>query len=333
MTPEKLLDSVKENPFLLAPMAGITDCAFRSFMRELGCGVVVTELVSATGLRFSSEKTKKLMEFDEVQHPVGIQIFGEDQESLDYAARAIEQMGADFVDLNFGCPVPKVVKRGAGAALLRDLVALRQVLRVVKGAVSIPVTIKVRTGWDEGQRNADQVAQVAADEGITWMAIHGRTRAQGYSGLADWKYIAQVAASSPIPIIGNGDLTSAEKAQRALKDSGVLGVMIGRGCLKNPWIFRQCRGQDRDRNFSALLERLLFHLEKRYDERLVFLQVKKFAAWYSAGYPDSAHFRRQLFEIKDREFLKAEIFAFFQKMESLPQADTSSEPFLMGGHG
>ncbi len=333
MIPEKLLNSVKENPFLLAPMAGITDAAFRSFMRELGCGVVVTELVSATGLKFSSEKTRKLMEFDESQHPVGIQIFGEDLDSLDYAARVVEQMGADFVDLNFGCPVPKVVKRGAGAALLRDLKALQQVLRVVKSAVSIPVTIKVRTGWDEASRNAEQVAQVAADEGITWMAIHGRTRAQGYSGQADWDYIGRVVQESPIPIIGNGDLTSATKAQQALSKSGCLGVMIGRGCLKNPWIFRQAMGKDQEKDFKLLLERLFYHLERRYEDRLVFLQVKKFAAWYSAGYPDSAKFRRQLFELKDKDQLKAEVFEFFALMQRLPQTDTSHEPFLMGGHG
>ena len=161
-----LLAELKKNPFVLAPMAAITDFAFRSFMRDMGAGVVVTELVSATGLRFNSEKTRKIMAFDESQRPVGIQIFGCNLEDLSFAARECEKMGADFVDLNFGCPVNKVVKKGAGAAVLKDMIALRDVLRAVKSSVSIPVTIKIRTGWDQQSRNSPEVAQVAYDEGL-----------------------------------------------------------------------------------------------------------------------------------------------------------------------
>src|SRR6185312_1969488 len=153
MTHSQLLDHLRDNPFVLAPMAGITDRPFRSFMRELGCGAVLSELVSATGLKYSSEKTRKLMEFEPSQHPVGIQLFGDTLEHLSEAARVVEQMGADFVDLNFGCPVPKVVNKGAGSACLRDLSKLRDVIRATKSAVSIPVTIKVRTGWDHATRN------------------------------------------------------------------------------------------------------------------------------------------------------------------------------------
>src|SRR4051812_20930278 len=199
-----LLAYLKAQPFTLAPMAAITDRPFRSFMREMGCGVVVSELVSATGLKYSSEKTLRMMEFEPSQHPVGIQLFGEELDHLSEAAKKVEQLGADFVDLNFGCPVTKVVKRGAGSACLKDLLFLREILRAVKSAVSIPVTIKVRTGWDENTRNSSEVAQIAFDEGITWMAIHGRTRAAQYNGLADWDYIRSVKASSPIPVIGNG---------------------------------------------------------------------------------------------------------------------------------
>src|ERR1700722_7301639 len=174
MTQERLLQHLRDNPFVLAPMAGITDRPFRSFMREMGCGIVVSELVSATGLKFSSQKTLRLMEFAPDQHPVGIQLFGENLEHLSEAARMVEQMGADFVDLNFGCPVPKVVNKGAGSACLRDLGKLRDVVRAAKSKISIPLTIKVRTGWDHHTRNTDQVVQVAFDEGVTWVAIHGR---------------------------------------------------------------------------------------------------------------------------------------------------------------
>lgn len=339
MTNQELVQHLTENPFVLAPMAGITDKPFRSFMREMGCGVVVTELVSATGLKFSSQKTRQLMAFGEDQHPIGIQLFGEDLSHLSEAAKEVEQMGADFVDLNFGCPVPKVVNKGAGSACLKDLNQLRAVIRATKSAVKIPVTIKVRTGWDQKTRNTFDVVQVAHDEGVAWVAIHGRTRAAAYTGKADWDYIAEVAARSPLPIIGNGDIVSAEMAVQRLRSSGCKAVMIGRGCLKNPLIFREAlrlladqRATDA-KNMNLLLNRLMHHLDGFYDERLTLLQMKKFASWYSAGYPSSAQFRRQLFQLKERQEVLSVIHEFGASIESLNQVDTSHEPFLMGGHG
>lgn len=331
MTEDQLLEQVRQNPFILAPMAGITDKPFRTFMRELGCGVVVTELVSATGLKYSSEKTRKLMEFEALQHPVGIQLFGENFDHLAEAAQMVEQMGADFVDLNFGCPVPKVVNKGAGSACLKDLVRLRETVRAAKSKISIPLTIKVRTGWDHQSRNTDEVAQIAYDEGVTWVAIHGRTRAAGYTGEADWEYIRQVKTQAKVPIIGNGDIHSAEGALRRLKESGCDAVMIGRGCLKNPWIFSEARGTRDDRSNSAILDRLHDHLSSFYDERLTLIQMRKFAAWYSSGYTGAASFRKNLFQAQSREQVLSLIHAFFEK--ACDQADTSHEPFLMGGHG
>lgn len=351
---QRLLTHLRANPFLLAPMAGITDSPFRSFMREMGCGIVVTELVSATGLKFSSEKTRKLMGFDPIQHPVGIQLFGEDLETLAEAAREVEAMGADFVDLNFGCPVPKVVKKGAGSALLKDLSQLTKVLSAVRAAVSIPVTIKVRTGWDQSQRNTHEVVKIAYNEGMTWVAIHGRTRAQGYSGQADWEYIREVQALSPLPIIGNGDITSAELAVERLKQTACDGVMIGRGCLKNPWIFLESmalwqqsqfaetpflsseegfvRKTCVTKDFGLLLGRLRHYL-RHGEERIAMLQLKKFAAWYSAGYPGSAQFRKEIFQAKEFTELNERVDHFFSQLALVRQADTSHEPFLMGGHG
>ena len=336
-----LLAHLRKNPFVLAPMAGITDCSFRSFMREMGCGVMITELVSATGLQFNSAKTRKLMKFDQCQHPIGIQIFGEDPEMLSRAAQAAEQLGADFVDLNLGCPVPKVVKKGAGAAILKDLVTLRNILRAIKGSVGIPVTIKVRTGWDEKTRNTEDVVRVAHDEGITWVAIHGRTRAAGYSGKADWEYIKKVKQVSPIPVLGNGDIHSAEQACDRLKQSACDGVMIGRGCLKNPWIFQEAlslwknrkKQLLQDRDFLKLLERLNYHLEQHCENKLVLLQVKKFSAWYSSGYPGAAAFRGTIFKSKSKIELRQKVSDFFTEAQNCPPSDTSSEPFLMGGHG
>ncbi len=339
MNQTELINYLREHPLVLAPMAGITDRAFRSFMREMGCGIVVTELVSATGLKYSSEKTKKLMEFGADQHPVGIQLFGEELEHLKYATQVVEDMGADFVDLNFGCPVPKVVKKGAGSAILRDLNQVAKVFQAVKSATTLPVTVKVRTGWDELSKNSSEVAHIAYEEGLTWMAIHGRTRAAGYSGRADWDYIAQVKKHSPLPIIGNGDIATAAQAVSRLETSGCDAVMIGRGCLKNPWIFLQAknliRGQtsEIERDFLDVFNRLEAHVSAHNPERLVLLQLKKFAAWYSAGYPNASHLRKTLFTTQTLPELKQRILDFFGPLGALTPQDTSNEPFLMGGHG
>lgn len=333
-----LLEYLRQNPFVLAPMAGITDRPFRSFMREMGCGIVVTELVSATGLKFSSEKTRRLMEFDAVQHPIGIQLFGENLEHLSEAAKIVEQMGADFVDLNFGCPVPKVVSKGAGSACLKDLNRLRATIRAVKTAVTIPVTIKIRTGWDHQTRNSHEVARIAHDEGATWVAIHGRTRAAAYTGLADWDYIREVKSSSPIPIIGNGDINSASTAIRRMQESGCDAVMIGRGCLKNPCIFQEALAAHRAmqvgrEDLAAVISRLQVYLESFYDERLTLIQMRKFASWYSAGFPGAATFRKEVFQAQGRDETLGRIHNFFSALKEIDQKDTSHEPFLMGGHG
>lgn len=345
-----LAAELKKNPFLLAPMAGITDCAFRTVMRELGCGPVITELVSAHGIEYASRKTLQLMDFEECQRPVGIQLFGETPEILGMAAKASQDRGADFVDLNFGCPVPKVVKKGAGSAILKDLKAVEAVFRAVKGAVTIPVTVKIRTGWDHETRNASQVAQIAYDEGLSWVAIHGRTRAAGYSGLADWDFIAEVKSTAKLPIIGNGDILTAETAVRRMRETGVDGVMIGRGCLKNPWIFRQSVGLWSEgrvpavqKDFTVLFERLHQAFMKVAEgedgarkgngDRFVMLQIKKFASWYSTGYPGASQFRKTIFQHESLEATLSAVFDYFKEIAAIVQADTSHEAFLMGGHG
>lgn len=335
------LDALKSNPFVLAPMAGITDHAFRSFMKALDCSVVVTELVSSHGIEYSSERTFKLMSFDETQRPVGIQLFGEEPEVVGRAARVAQEKGADFIDLNFGCPVPKVVKKGAGSAMLKDLPNMRKMLSAVVKAVDIPVTIKIRTGWDASMRNAVDVCKLAHDEGITWVAIHGRTRAQGYSGLADWDYIAEVKARSPLPVLGNGDIHTARQAVDRLKSSGCDGVLIGRGCLKNPYIFfdalRLWQGQSElkkeDRKFNVIIRKLYEYLELYCEPHLVGIQLKKFAAWYSTGYPGASQFRKDIFQTKDLQESLEKTLSFFDSISLYDQEDTSSEEFLMGGHG
>lgn len=334
------IEALKENPFVLAPMAGITDHSFRTFMKKLDTSVVVTELVSANGIEYKSERTMKLMSFDESQRPIGIQLFGEEPDVIARAAQVAEAEGCDFVDLNFGCPVPKVVKKGAGSAMLKDPVALQKVLAAVKGAIKIPLTIKIRTGWDATSRNAVEVCNIAYNEGISWVAIHGRTRSQGYSGLADWDFISEIKSKVKIPILGNGDILTPQQAVDRLQQSGCDGVMIGRGCLKNPFIFMDALSlwrnepiKDVKRDYVSLFNGLKHEIVAHCDEHITGIQLRKFAAWFSTGYPGAAQFRKNLFQSKSNDEIMALANEFFANIGNVAQEDTSQEEFLMGGHG
>lgn len=335
------LHALKNNPFVLAPMAGITDHSFRTFMRKLDASVVVTELVSATGIEYKSQRTMDLMSFDESQRPIGIQLFGEDAEIIARGAQVAESQGSDFVDLNFGCPVPKVVKKGAGSAMMKDLPMMQKVLSSTVAAVKIPVTIKIRTGWDSTQRNALDVCNIAYNEGITWVAIHGRTRAQGYNGEADWEFISEIKAKSKIPILGNGDILTPQKALQRLKESGCDGVMIGRGALKNPLIFADAlslwKGQsvrtDLKRNYKSIFLDLSLAIRAHTSEHITNIQLKKFASWFSTGYQGSSAFRKQIFQLKNNDEVLSCALEFFGSISDIEQEDTSGDDFLMGGHG
>jgi tRNA-dihydrouridine synthase B len=336
-----LVQALRENPFVLAPMAGITDHAFRTFMKARKAGVVVTELISATGIQYKNDRTLKLMSYDESQRPVGIQLFGEEPEIMAESAKFAEEKGADFVDLNFGCPVPKVTKKGAGSAILKDLPHMITMISTIKKAIQIPLTIKIRTGWDQSSRNADEVVKIAHNEGVAWVAIHGRTRAQGYSGLADWDYIAEVKSKSKVPVLGNGDILTAKQAVLRLEQSGCDGVLIGRGCLKNPYIFADALALRKRENIDSTLERDYVNLYKQLhevlmahcDERILQIQLKKFAAWFATGYPGASAFRKSIFQAKGSEEILAESLNFFSGIQTLNQEDTSEDGFLMGGHG
>lgn len=335
-----LKEQLRKNPFVLAPMAGITDHGFRSFMKGHGASIVITELVSATGITYKSARTIQLTSFDDGQRPVGVQLFGETPEQMAEAAKFVEGIGADFVDVNFGCPVPKVVKKGAGSAMLKDLPAMAELLRAMVKAVKIPVTIKIRTGWDSQTRNAEKVADLAYNEGITWVAIHGRTRAQAYTGLSDWEYIAQVKAGAKLPVLGNGDILYAHQAVSRLRETGCDGVMIGRGALKNPFIFREAlkllRGEEAIRqakDYGSLLFSLRDCIAPHCDERILQIQLKKFAAWFATGYPGAAQFRKNIFQKQTSQEVSAVAQEYFATISGVVQTDTSSEAFLMGGHG
>jgi len=227
---------------VLAPMSGITDSAFRSIIKDANpgaVGLVVSELISVEGLSRQERKSLRILRSVASEQPLAVQLFGWEPERMAEAARVAADQGAAIIDINCGCPVPKVVKRGGGAELMRQTERLRLALRAVRGAVSVPVTVKIRAGWDDRSRNAVEIARLLEAEGAAMVAIHGRTRKQLYSGQCDWELIQAVKASVRIPVVGSGDIDSAELALRRLEETGVDGVMIGRASLSNPWIFQQ----------------------------------------------------------------------------------------------
>ena len=230
-------------PLYLAPMAGVTDTVFRRLCKEQGADVVVTEFVSAEGIFRRNARTLEYLEFDDSERPVGVQLFGGDPDHLAQAARmVIEWKQPDFLDLNFGCPVNKVVSKNGGSSLLRDCPLLERVAReVVRAAAPCPVTAKIRIGWDRTTVNAVTTARILEGAGVQAIAVHGRTKDQGYSGEADWDVIAQVVQAVRIPVVGNGDLTTAESVEKRRAQTGVAGVMLGRGAMSAPWIFREIR--------------------------------------------------------------------------------------------
>jgi len=229
-------------PLYLAPMAGVTDVIFRGLCKELGADVMVTEFVSAEGILQADERTRKYTEFDDGQRPVGVQLFGGDGKRMGEAAKKIvDWKQPDFIDINFGCPVNKVVAKNGGSSLLKQCPLLAEVAREVAKAVSVPVTAKMRIGWDAKSVNALEVVKLLEDSGMQAIAIHGRTRAQGYSGEADWNVIGECAEAASVPVIGNGDISTGADVERRRRETAVNGVMIGRAAMMNPWVFREAK--------------------------------------------------------------------------------------------
>src|SRR5216684_6668380 len=231
-------------PLYLAPMAGVSDRIFRQLCKTHGADVLITEFVSAEGVFRRNERTREYLDFDEIERPLGVQLFGANPEHMAEAARqVVDWVRPDFIDLNFGCPVNKVVVKNGGSALLKDCPTLTSVaVAVVRTISPMPVTAKIRIGWDADSVNAVRVARILADAGIAALSVHGRTRAQGYSGSADWNVIGEVAVAVPIPVIGNGDLSSAADIARRRSETGIAGAMIGRAAMSAPWIFRETKG-------------------------------------------------------------------------------------------
>ena len=300
--------------FTLAPMAGVTDFSFRRICRENGAALTTTEMISSKALVFNDEKTKELLCIPEDEHPAAVQIFGHEPEVMaEAAARAAALSGADIVDINMGCPVGKIVKSGDGSALMKTPELAGEIITAVKNAVSVPVTVKFRKGFDGGCVNAVAFAQMAEEAGAAAVAVHGRTRVQMYSGRADWDVIRDVKAAVGIPVIANGDIFSAEDAVHILKYTGADLAMIGRGIFGNPWLFMQANAAAEGREIPPLpplAERMdtavrqIELLASQRGEKAACLEARHQMAWYLHGVAHSSYYRQQLVHVDTLEDIR-----------------------------
>ncbi len=310
------------NPLVLAPLAGISDLPFRLLAKEQGCGLVYTEMISAEGLVRNRKAVGGLMKSCPEERPLGVQIFGCNPHSMAMAAKIVEESGAEAVDINMGCPVRKVVSGGSGAALLKDPKRAGEIMEEVRKVVSIPLTVKIRTGWDDKNLNFLEIGRIAQECGVDALTLHGRTRRQGYACKADWEAIAQAKRHLRIPVIGNGDLTSPEAVSHFFALTGADGAMIGRGALGNPWIFRQVLkffedGRPEPPSLDEREETILRHLRMMLDsrgEKHGIREFRKHLLWYTRGLRGGSEFRSQVAGWVTCSEVTAHIKDFFEKI-------------------
>jgi tRNA-dihydrouridine synthase B len=311
---EHLLNQLTQGkvPLYLAPQAGVSESPFRRLCRAYGADVVVSEFVSAEGLRRGSERTHEYLRFDEAERPIGVQIFGGDRAAMAEAAALVEELyEPDFLDINFGCPVKKVVSKNGGSGCLKDLGLVDGIIRAVSGAISIPTTVKIRSGWNEELRNPVEIALRCQDAGARVLTLHARSRTQMYSGQANWDEIAAVVEALEIPVIGNGDVWSGADAARLRAHTRCAGIMIARGSHGAPWIFRQARAAlsgepipaDPEvlERFQIVIDHARLAIEFERDEARAMLEFRKHLGWYTKGLPDGKKLREELFRVRSLE--------------------------------
>lgn len=311
-----------KNNLILAPMAGVTDLPFRLIIEKFNPGLVCTEMVSSKALFYGDEKTKQLLKTEGEKRPISMQIFGSDIESMAFAAKYVSEF-ADIVDINMGCPAPKVVKNGDGSKLLLDLNKAQEIIKAVVANSKVPVTLKFRKGWDKVHIVACELAKIAEKNGISAITIHGRTRDEFYSGKADWDIIKKVKQSVNIPVIGNGDVIDEESAKYMLEYTGVDGIMIGRGAMGNPWIFAQIehylRTGDKlpkptnQEKYEILKEHIELDIREKGEE-VAINEMRKHISWYTKNMKDSSTFRNEINHIDNKDELMRKIEEYFKSI-------------------
>ena len=306
-------NTVLENNVILAPMAGVTDLPFRVLCREQGAGCVVTEMVSAKAVLYNNKNTRELLQIDPAERPAAVQLFGSEPDIMAEIAARLEEGPYDYIDVNMGCPVPKIVNNGEGSALMKNPERAKEVLTAMVKAVKKPVTVKFRKGFNDLSVNAVEFAKMAESCGVAAVAVHGRTREQYYSGKADWDIIRQVKEAVSIPIIGNGDVTSPEKSEKLVKETGCDGIMLGRAVQGNPWLFSEIlyyqeTGKMKPKpSMEEIKKMMLRHAKLQLEYKGVYTgmrEMRKHVAWYTSGMPHSASVRRMVNEVESYEQLE-----------------------------
>lgn len=327
---ERLLEDLRSGrvPLYLAPQAGVSESPFRRLCRRFGADVVVSEFVSAEGIRRGSAKTHDYLRFDDEERPIGVQIFGADPAAMAEAAALVERTyRPDFIDINFGCPVKKVVKRNGGSSCLRDLDLVAAIIRAVDAAIDLPVTVKIRSGWNEETRDPVAIALRCQEAGARVLTLHARSRTQMYSGHADWDEIAAVVAALDIPVVGNGDVASGADARRMRDHAGCAGIMIARGSHGAPWIFREARAALHgepvpampgvEERFAIVLEHARNAIAFERDEERAMIEFRKHLGWYTRGLPDGKRLREELFRVRSLREAEAELERYIDQRRAV----------------
>ncbi|SDC84696.1 MULTISPECIES: tRNA dihydrouridine synthase DusB [unclassified Candidatus Frackibacter] len=314
-----------ENPVILAPMAGVTDLPYRKIVKEMGCGLVCTEMVSAKGLVYGTPRTEELLTISQDERPVSLQIFGTEPEIMAESLSVIEDYSPDIIDVNLGCPTRKIVKNGAGSALMKKPKLVAEIVEALVKETTTPVTVKMRTGWDEESINAVEIGKVAEEAGAAMVAVHGRTREQFYSGEADWQIISQVKEAVRIPVVGNGDIFTPEDAEEMLNQTGCDGIMIGRGAQGNPWIFKRTVHYLETGELlpppvpSEKVEMAIRHLEELVDykgEHTGVREMRKHIAWYVKGLHGCTEIKRKVNQIETVSGMKKILGDYIEKLNA-----------------